>query len=251
MLYARTAQVDAAAWETGWLVAAAAIWGSWKAWASRFNRAWLLLWIPLPFYVYSISYGSVPIFIPQLYPHSFYNSRYGLEMLPVLAIFTAYALSELVTKFGAAQPLIDRLAQPLALALVAINLIVMLHETPLVLHEAMVNSRGRLAIEVPLAQQLATFQPGATILMENSTYVGALQQAGIPLRQTIGPSDYYRWRDAMADPGASAEYAIAIGDDDVAKAIKAHPAGLEQPLSIICSTGEPCIRTYQSSRWHR
>ena len=132
--------------------------------------------MPLPFYVYSISYGSVPIFIPQLYPHSFYNSRYGMEMLPVLAVLGVYGVAELVAKFGEAQPLraklLDRLAQPVALMLVVVNLIVMLHEVPLVLHEAMVNSRGRLAIETPLAQQLVTFQPGAPILMENSTYVG-------------------------------------------------------------------------------
>ena len=54
------------------------------------RRIWLparcCLWMPLPFYVYSIAYGSVPIFIPQLYPHSYYNSRYGMEMLPALAM---------------------------------------------------------------------------------------------------------------------------------------------------------------------
>ena len=49
----------------------------------------LLLWVPLPFYVYSVAYGSVPIFIPQLWPHSYYNARYGMEMLPALALFAA------------------------------------------------------------------------------------------------------------------------------------------------------------------
>jgi hypothetical protein len=250
MLYARTAQVDAAAWETGWLVAAAALWGSWKAWHARLNRAWLLLWLPLPFYVYSISYGSVPIFIPQLYPHSFYNSRYGMEMLPALAVLTAFALALLVERFGKAQPLVERLAQPLALALVAINLIVMLHEVPLVLKEAMVNSRTRLAIEEPLTQQLSMFMPGAPILMENSDHVGALQQAGIPLKQTIGPSDYYRWRAAMADPAASAAYVVSVGDDAVAQAVKAHPEGLLE-LTIVCSTNQPCVKIYQSDKWRR
>jgi len=249
MLYARTAQVDAAAWETGWLVAAAALWGSWKAWYSGLNKAWLLLWLPLPFYVYSISYGSVPIFIPQLYPHSYYNSRYGLEMLPVLAIFLAYALWQLVARFGTAQPLVERLAQPIALMFCVLNLIWMLHATPLVLKEAMVNSRSRLAIEEPLARQLAAFTPGANILMENSDHVGALQEAGIPLKQTIGPSDYYRWRAAMADPAAAAPYVISIGDDAVAAAIKAHPDGLTE-LMIMCSTNQPCVRIYQSSRAH-
>ena len=260
MLYARTAQVDAAAWETGWLVAAAALWASWKAWVSklgpnhqRLNRAWLLLWLPLPFYVYSISYGSVPIFIPQLYPHSFYNSRYGMELLPVLTVMTAYALAELVSgpvaaRWPKAQPLIERFAQPAALMLVALNLIVMLHAVPLVLKEAMVNSRGRLAIEEPLAQQLATFTPGAPILMENNDHVGALQQAGIPLKQTIGPSDYYGWRAALADPAASAAYVISVGDDAVAQMVKAHPDGLSE-LMIMCSTNQPCVRIYQSEKW--
>ena len=248
MLYARTAQVDAAAWETGWLVAAASLWASWKAWHTRFDKAWLLLWLPLPFYVYSISYGSVPIFIPQLYPHSFYNSRYGMELLPVLAVFTAFALAELVAHFGKAQPLVERLAQPVALMLVVINLIVMLHATPLVLKEAMVNSRGRLAIEEPLARQMLTFLPGQPILMENSDHVGALQQAGIPLKQTIGPSDYYRWRAAMTDPATAAAYVISFGDDPVAQAVKQHPDGLVE-LTILCTSNQPCIRVYQSSRY--
>jgi hypothetical protein len=250
MLYARTAQVDAAAWETGWLVAAAALWGSWKAWYSRLNRVWLLLWLPLPFYVYSISYGSVPIFIPQLYPHSYYNSRYGMELLPVLAVFTAYALAELVARFGKAQPLVERFAQPVALMLVVLNLILMLHAVPLVLKEAMVNSRGRLAIDTPLAQQLETFTPGAPILMENNDHVGALQAAGIPLRQTIGPSDYYKWLAAKADPAAAAAYVISVGDDEVAQMVKAHPRGLQE-LMIMCSTNQPCVRIYQSEKWKR
>ena len=38
MLYARTAQVDAAWWETGWLVAAGALWGTWQALEQRVSR---------------------------------------------------------------------------------------------------------------------------------------------------------------------------------------------------------------------
>ncbi len=87
LFYTRTAQVVAAAWETGFAVMAAALAGSWIAVRRRMEPASLLLWVPLPFYVYSIAYGSVPIFIPQLWPHSYYNSRYGMEMLPALALF--------------------------------------------------------------------------------------------------------------------------------------------------------------------
>ncbi len=198
MLYARTAQVDSTAWEFGWLVAAASLFAAWKAWFSTLDRAAYLLWLPLPFYVYSISYGSVPIFIPQLYPHSFYNSRYGMEMLPCLAIFCALALAGAAKHAAPApanleksQKLVTQLAVPATMLLVVVNLIVMVHETPLVLKEAEVNSRGRLALEDPMAEQLASFTPGARILMDNSSHVGALQKAGIPLKQTIGPGDWY------------------------------------------------------------
>src|SRR5208283_2861677 len=87
LFYTRTAQVVAAAWETGFAVMAAAVAGLWIALQRGIARASLLLWVPLGFYVYSVAYGSVPIFIPQLWPHSFYNARYGMELLPALALF--------------------------------------------------------------------------------------------------------------------------------------------------------------------
>jgi hypothetical protein len=91
LFYTRTAQVVAAAWETGFAVMAAAVAGLWIAVRQRIERASLLLWVPPVFYVYSVAYGSVPIFIPQLYPHSYYNARYGMEMLPALALFACVA----------------------------------------------------------------------------------------------------------------------------------------------------------------
>ena len=248
MLYARTAQVDAAAWETGWLVAAASLWGLWKAWRGSVERGTLLFWLPLPFYVYSVSYGSVPIFIPQLYPHSFYNSRYGMEMLPAFAVFTAFALYKLAVSLKAKQPLVARVMQPVSLALIALNLLFMLHSIPLVLKEALVNSRGRLALETPLAEQLAMVPHGAAIMMDNSEYVGALQTAGVPLKQTIGPSDYYRWRGGLADPAASASLIVTAEGDAISKVVASHPEGLTE-LSILCTTGKPCVRVYRSDRY--
>jgi 4-amino-4-deoxy-L-arabinose transferase-like glycosyltransferase len=248
MLYARTAQVDAAAWETGWLVAAASLWGAWKSWRLRIARSTLLLWLPLPFYVYSVSYGSVPIFIPQLYPHSFYNSRYGMEMLPAFSIFLAFALYKLAAMAKEKQPLAERFMQPVALMLCALNLLFMLHSVPLVLKEAMVNSRGRLAFETPLAEQLSLVPRGAPILMDNSEYVGALQTAGIPLKQTIGPADYYRWRAAMQAPAKAAAYVVSVEGDAISKAVKEHPQGLN-PVTIVCATDRPCMRIDRSTEY--
>jgi hypothetical protein len=245
MLYARTAQVDAAWWETGWLVAAAALAGLVALWRARGNKAALLLWLPLPFYVYSVSYGSVPIFIPQLYPHSFYNSRYGMEMLPALALFGGLAVELLARRLKAKQPLLVRVSQPLALMLAVLNTVLMAHATPLVLKEAMLNSVGRTAIEGALATQLASLPAGDPIMIDASRYVGAMQRAGIPLKRAIGPDDYYN---GLTTPAEKAAYVITGEGDAVAQAVGKHPEGLTE-LTILCSSKEPCVRVYRSDRF--
>src|SRR5258708_20733257 len=53
------------------------------------RSAALLLLVPLPFYVQSMAYGAVPLYVPTLFPNTYYNLRYGLEMLPALAVFTS------------------------------------------------------------------------------------------------------------------------------------------------------------------
>ena len=245
--YTRTAQVDAAFWETGFLVMTAAIGGVMIAIRRRLALPALLLWVPLPFYIYSIAYGSVPIFIPQLWPHSYYNSRYGMEMLPALALFAVVAVQWLEGRWGQSQPLVKRLMQPIVLLLIALNTIGMTYQTPLVLKEALANSTTRVAFETALARQLRMFPTGAAILMYNSDHVGALQAAAIPLRQTINEGDYDSFHAALAAPAEHATYVVAIAGDPVSDAVAAHPEGLTE-LSILCTSGQPCARIYQSDR---
>ncbi len=75
----------------------------------------------------------------------------------------------------------------------------MMYRVPLVLKEAQVNSTTRVAFETALARELKSFPAGVPILMYISDHVGALQQAGIPLTQTLNESDYDSWKAALAD----------------------------------------------------
>jgi hypothetical protein len=243
--YTRAAQVDAAFWETGFFVITAAIGGLMISIRRRLALPAILLWIPLPFYVYSIAYGSVPIFIPQLWPHSYYNSRYGMEMLPALALFAVLAVQWIEGRWSQSQPLVKRLMQPILLLLIALNTVGMMYRTPLVLKEAMNNSTTRVGFETALGRQLRALPAGATILMYNSDHVGALEYAGIPLRQTLNEGDYDSFHAALAAPAEHAAYVVAIAGDPVSTAVAAHPEGLSE-LTILCSTGQPCARIYQS-----
>ena len=246
--YVRTAQLDTSAWDTGFAVAGLAVAGLVIAVRRRLEVASSLLWIPLPFYIYSIAFGSIPIFIPPLWPHSYYNSRYGMEMLPAFAIFAFVALAWIQQRWATSQPLGARLMQPIVLLLVAVSVIAMMYHVPLVLKEAMVNSTTRIPFEASIASQLRSFPAGVPILMYNSDHVGALQQAGIPLRQTLSESDYDSWKAALASPATHAAYVIAIAGDPVAAAVKEHPEGLTE-LVVLCTTGQPCARVYRSDRF--
>jgi hypothetical protein len=188
-----------------------------------------LLWLPLPFYAYSVAYGSVPIFIPVWFPHSWYNTRYGMEMLPAFALFAAAALEGLAMW---RQRWMSWMV-PAAAALIVTNSILLLRSGPLVFQEAVVNSRSRIPFESALANWLRILPPGKTLLMYTSEHIGAVQQAGIPLRNIINEGDYYEWNAALKDPAAKADYVVALDGDAVTKAVQ-----------IICSTGQPCARIY-------
>jgi len=296
LFFTRTAQVDAAAWETGFAVMAAALAGLWTAVRRRTALPSLLLWVPLLFYVYSVAYGSVPIFIPQLYPHSYYNSRYGMELLPALALFACIAGEVLEQRWMGAmpegsasqglkpqvdpateapglksRPIAGRWFYPVTLALGFLNPPAMIYGTelvqrcaslsthrpsnlladyspPLVLKEALVNSTTRVPFERNLALALDDLPPGAPILMAESDHIGALQDAGIPLRQTVNETDYDTWHAALQAPADHAEFVVTFDGDAVAKAVAEHPEGLQE-LTILCGTGQPCARVYESERY--
>jgi hypothetical protein len=212
-------------------------------WAFRRRQIWpvLLLWLPLPFYAYSVAYGSVPIFIPTWRPFSWYNTRYGMELLPAFALFAGCLIPVLLSRL----PGVRRYALPASLLVVVANSVVLLRSRPLVFQEAVVNSRSRIAFETALANALLNIPGNGLILMRVSSDVGAVQQAAIPLRRIVNEGDYLTWQSALETPARSVSTVIAFDGDVVSQAVQRHPEGL-QMSNVICSTGEPCARIYHS-----
>jgi hypothetical protein len=123
-----------------------------------------------------------------------------------------------------------------------------IYSPPLVLKEAIVNATTRVPFERNLALFLNELPPGSTILMQESDHIGALQDAGIPLRQTINETDYDSWHAALQDPAGHAPYVVAFEGDAVARAVAEHPEGLLE-ISIIGGTGQRSAHIYQSQRF--
>jgi hypothetical protein len=215
-------------------------------WRKRNIEPFLPLWLPLFFYAYSVAYGAVPIFIPLWWPHSWYNTRYGMEMLPIFGLSLGFLVAWLIGLAEKRWPSNAQLILLASIVLILVNSSLLLRATPLVLREAIENSRTRIPFEQAYARALQQLPAQGEILVWTSDHIGAFQRAGIPLRRTINETDYYQWVPALQHPAQCAAFVIAADHDAVAQAVAAHPQGLTL-LNIVCSTGQPCVRFYGSN----
>ena len=217
------------------------VWGWLKCGRTGFVWA-LFLWLPVPFYAYSVSFGSVPIFLPVWWPHSFYNTRYGMEMLPGFALGVAFAASFLLSATREFKPrLVPYVAGGLLVVIVICNWAV-LRDRPLTYVEGTKNIASRREFEEqipPVLRRLVAEHPGAPVLMGTSVYPNLVAFTGIPLRQTINESDRGVFSEALAAPAKHAAVVVAFDGDEIDKAVRTHPEGLRLVERFECDRQPP------------
>jgi hypothetical protein len=222
------------------------------------RKVWLLLllWTPVPFYMLSIAYSGVPLFVPAWWPFSRYNVRYGIEMLPAFAVFTAIAAYGLLRFATTARS--KAIIAVVFLLCVGVSYAEVWRSKPVSYEEAVVNSRTRIALETRIAADLERLPADTRYLMYLGDHVGLFQQAAIPLSQVINegnhrpwmiPSDPQGlWERALEHPSAYADYVIVFDSDPVASnANKNELVSLE----IVRVSGQPqatIFRTVKSNQ---
>ena len=160
----------------------------------RFWPIFVLLAAPT-FYVWVVHSGSIAIFVPELWPHAAYNTRYGLAALPCLALGAGALVASLSQAWRA--PLV-----------IAAGLLV---GAPLLLtwrpgdsicwQEARATSEARRAATREAAAFLKThYHPGEGIVMCFGDLTGVLREAGIPLREALIQDNVQDWKGAIAAP---------------------------------------------------
>ena len=218
-------------------------------------RLWplLMLCLPLPFYVLSVAYGGVPIFLPEWWPFSYYNTRYGMQLLPAFAVFTAITT---YFAFRRTQIRSARIAVGLApVLLLVVSYGLIWRAQPICYREAWVNSRSRAALETELAANLILLPHGSTFLMYLGDHVGALQRARIPLSRTINEGNHRPWKKptdleglwerALADPRHYVDYVVAMDGDPVATGAQ---KGDLDSVVVIRTLGQPAATVYWTHR---
>ncbi|MGB9074118.1 MAG: hypothetical protein WCC22_15885 [Terriglobales bacterium] len=244
--FLKSAQLDMAAgnWGRIWIVVALA---GLALTITQLRARWvlLMLWLPLLFYALSIAYGSVPLFVPAWWPFTWYNLRYGLQLLPLFAV-AAGMIPSALTKFDKAgtaaegdsqdeqrarslkrQPDANPrsfaarrqpetivafpavwVAAAAVIVLTALSYFSVLKAQPLCFKEAWVNSRTRLALETAVAERIRSLPRNSEYLMSVRDHVGVFQQAGVPLRRVINEENHRPWK-KPADPEGLWERALA------------------------------------------
>lgn len=237
-------------WQRVWLLAT--FLGSFLLlFLDRRNTALLLLWTPVPFYTLSVAYGGVPIFTPAWWPFSLYNIRYGVQLLPALAVFLALAVYYGASRVPAL--LAKQAIALLGIALVAVSYVSVWRAQPGCFREAWVNSQTRIQLERTLAEKLRQLPPDASLLMYLGEHVGALQDAGIPLRRTINEGNHRVWKEpsdpdglweqSLADPARHTDFVVAFEGDPVWQAV--HDRDLPKE-AIIGVNGQHTATIYRS-----
>jgi len=206
----------------------------------------LILALPPVFYVWSMHSSGTPIFIPTLWPFSWYNTRYAIAVLPWVA-FTAGAMV-------AALPARSRLYVALLItALPAAGwwVTIKVNDQPAICwKESEVNSTARRAWTAQAAAYLAEhYRPGSGIIYPFGDLTGVLREAGIPLRESTHEGDGADWLLSVSKPNLAlrAEWALAFSGDDVATAVlRAARRGKNYELrKQIMVKGAPVVEIYQ------
>ncbi len=187
------------------------------------------------FYVWSLQSGDTPIYVPEIYPFSHYNSRYALAPLPLFAVCGA-ALAAVLPRVGWALP-----AVALSWYLVA---------PVTVKREGEVNSISRRAWTHEVAELLrAQYDPGTGILMPFGDLTAILEEARIPIAECIHQGDKLEFDRMTARPDLflNTAWVIAQSGDRASNAMaRAHAMGMPyRCVKLIAKKHAPVVEVWR------
>ena len=179
--------LEAAQLCSGWGLALLGIAGTACAAARKATAGLGFLFLTPLFYVWSLHSSGTPIFVPQLYPHGYYNTRYGLAAVVLIAFST-----------GAIVPFLASNKRVIALSIPLVSILPWLIN-PGIEHwicwkESQANSVDRRAWTGAAAGYFRTnYHLGEGILAPFGDLTGIFCRAGIPLAEVLHEGNGPAW----------------------------------------------------------
>ena len=194
---------------------------------------WPLLLLALPplFYVISIHSASTPIYVPGLWPYTWYNTRYGLAALPL----AAFAAAALVGK--------GKIRAVLICGLVTVPWFFTVIPC---WKESQVNSVARRAWTGEAAHYLANRYNGGDFIYTFGDLSGILREAGVPLSRSLHQDNHPGWDAAVQRPDLflKQEWVLALSGDRLSKAFQ-NTTGRYRLAKRVMVEGAPAVEIYR------
>ena len=195
------------------------------AWAMN-RRVWgkgavaFLLLVPLPFYVHALAHAALPLYVPTLFPFTYYNLRYGVEMAPALATFPAFLLPVSLPRrwrYGLLVFFVGVLAwQSYSLCAGGAKELV-------VVKEGILNTPCRGWRQQAIVRFFRQHYDGQRILMAAGKWSCVMPEVGIHYRNTITETNRDYWRSLRRDARKWVEWIVRSDGDSVDELMRAYP----------------------------
>lgn len=184
------------------------------------RAAVLLLLVPFVFYVQSMARAAVPIYIPILPPFSYYNLRYGLEMLPAVALFPSFLVGLGITGRRRAATV------AVVIGLIAVEAGFMVRKGAAalpVVHESVRNNPCQAGRQQALIVLFRREYDGEIVLMSPGEWLCLNPAIQLPFRKTWSDTNVQTSIKLSSAVPSSVGWIIRGEDDPVDQLMRANP----------------------------
>lgn len=198
-----------------------------------------LLLTPI-FYVWSVHSAKLPVRVPQLWPHDYYNTRYGTAVIPLAAFATGAIVLVLPSRARRFTPLLVLLA-------IVPWLLHPSRENWICWKESQKNSVARRIWTEQAANYFAVhYQRGSGILAPFGDITGIFCRARIPLSEMLHEGNGPAWTLATSRPDLyhPAAWAVAQQNDFLSRTLSNNFAPAYAPVQEIHANEAPVLKIY-------
>jgi len=187
---------------------------------SRRGAAAVLFIVPLPFYIEAMAHAAIPLYVPTLFPHTYYNLRYGVEMVAAVALFPSFVF-------------FPSLGKKLRLTLLIIFLLLLGRQFAVqtaggpgdlpVVREGILNTPCCAKRQQAIVEFLRGHYDGKRVLVAVGKWPCVMPEVGIYFHNTLTNQNRRYWPQMRTAPGKWVEWIIRGDGDAVDSLMQAYP----------------------------
>ncbi|HET7102186.1 MAG TPA: hypothetical protein VFJ52_13620, partial [Terriglobia bacterium] len=193
------------------------------------RAAALLLLVLLPFYIQAMAGAAVALYVPTYFPHSYYNLRYGIEMLPGIALLASFVISPALSRSFQTGMLVACLA-----VLGAQNVWMLaggVRKLPVV-REGILNTPCNTQPDQALIAFFRRHYDGQRILMQPGEWPCVAPTLDIHFRNILSGSNRSYWRKLPDGAQKLVEWIVSGEGDPVDILMRAYPGAFNDFVPV-------------------